>query len=319
MAIPEGFRALLGRAVRELPQATWVEPGDLVRYGQELMASEEHGDARVLRSTGTIRLHGAGVEDHAIDLDQVGAISMLWQRAVTSFGAALEEVRTSRGKLPDSITRRTRLRLTASPGEGSVVLRIAPRANPLSEVEPDGLRPLIGVPRPLADRASDALLDVFRQVSEPGAESAELVSQRLRVLGPRASSSLQALAAALSEADIALDAAWREPGASTSRASCSVGDSRWLRSFIEGRELDATFDVFSGTVATVSNRERWLVETEEGLEKVVASALENDDVRRVRSGDFVTLRVRTTMRTQPDGTVRTKREALDIIEVLSPD
>lgn len=318
MATSDGFRALLARATREIPPATWQEPADLVRYSQESLVADEHGDARVLRSAGSLRLHGDGVDEHSVDLDEVGKISVLWQKSVTSMGAALEDIRSARGPLPAGIVRKTRLQLTSSPGPGSVVLRIAPRADPLAETEPEGARPLVGGKRPLADRASETLLSLFQEVAGADASSVDGISLRLRELGPRVASSLQALATALTNADIALDATWREPGAPTRRAAWSTSDARWIRDFIEGRELDAAVETFTGVAATVSNRERWLIETEEGAEKVVASALGLEDVRRVRSGDTVSLRVRTTTKTQPDGTTRTRREAIALLDVQPP-
>lgn len=72
-------------------------------------------------------------------------------------------------------------------------------------------------------------------------------------------------------------------------------------------------------MVTVSNRERWLVETELGPKRIAASKFELNDVRRVRSGDTVRLRVRTTIRTQPDGTNGIRREAIQIIDVAQPE
>lgn len=319
MASSDGFRALLARAKSDLPPATWEQPEDLVRYGLESMAADEAGDARVLRSAGDLRLHGDGVEGHSVDLEGVGAITVEWQKSVTAVGAALENFRNSRGRLPDHVRARTRLRLTSAPGPGSVVLRVAPRADPLDEVEPGGARPLIGSARPLADRSSEVLIELLSVAAHADLASTDPLAERIRSLGPRVASCVHALAKTLSAADVDLDAAWREPGEPTRRASLSATSARWLQRFIEIGELTSEIETFAGLAATVSDRERWLVETAEGgVERLVATALSAEDVRRVRPGDFVRLRVLSKVTTQADGTVTTRREALELLEVTPP-
>jgi len=319
MATSDAFRELLARAARPLPAATWSEPEDLVRLGRESLVADEHGDARVLASDGTLRLHGPGVVGHAVDLEEAGAISTLWQRAVTAVGAAIDGVTTARGKVRADIRARTRLSLVAAPGLGSVVLSIAPKSPPLLEVAPDGAKPLVDVPRPLADQASVRLVELLAEAATATPETTETVSSHFRDLGPRVASALQGLSSTLADGEISLDVAWREPEAPTARASLSASQARWLKEFIEGRELDASIDDLEGVAVTVSNKERWLVETELGPERIVASELTLDEVRRVQPGDTVQLRVRTTTRTQADGTTRTRREALEVLDVIQPD
>lgn len=318
MASGDGFRSLLARAKVDLPPATWQEPEDLVRYGMESMVADEAGHERVLRSSGRLRLHGEGVEGHSIDLEDVGAITMEWQRSVTSIGAALEDIRSSRGPLPHRIRTRTRLRLTSAPSPGSIVLHVEPKSDPLSEVEPTGALPLVDQARPLADRSADALIDLLASVVRGGLVDGDDLSARIRGFGPRVASAVHALAKSLSDADVAVDVAWREPGTPTRRASLSANDARWLQRFIEAKELTTEIETFRGVAATVSDRERWLIETPEGVEKVVATQLGLDEVRRVRTGDYVALKVLTRTTTQPDGTVTTRREALELLDVQPP-
>lgn len=318
MASSDGFRALLARANMEVPPATWEQPEDLVRYGLESIAADEAGDARVLRSSGDLRLHGNGVADHSIDLDDVGSITIEWQRSVTAIGAALLDVRSSRGRVPHHIWSRTRLRLTSAPGPGSIVLHVAPKADPLDEVEPEGARPLLQQTRPLADQSSDALIGLLAMVQRGKLEDAERLSARILKFGPRVASSVHALAKSLTDADVALDATWREPGEPTRRATLTATDARWLQLFIEMRELTTEIESFSGTAATVSDRERWLIETAEGVERVIATQLSHESVRRVRPGDAVTLRVLTRTTTLSDGSVSVRREALELLDVSPP-
>jgi hypothetical protein len=309
------FRELLARARTEVPPATWEEPEDLTRYSREALIAQVEGDARVERSEGRLRLSGQGVSGHAIDLEDVGSITLHWQRAVSAIGASLEDVRTARGTLPAHILQRTRMRLIAAPGAGSVVLRVAPSVDALVEAEPGGSRPLVDPPRPLADRASEALIELLGKTRNAGMAQVDSLGSTLRDHGPRVASALQGLAVAIASASVNFDVAWTEPGAPTLRAAWSPGDAEWIRKFIDGRELTSDTEPFTGTVATVSDRERWLVESGDEVARIDAAAIPLQDVRKVRPGDEVTLNVKTTRKYLPDGSVRTSRVALSLVEV----
>lgn len=315
MATGESYRALLARSEGAVPEATWHDPSDLTRLSREAIALQQVGEVRAVSSSGHLRLHGPGVQAESADLEAVGLIAGAWQRTVTAVGAALEDVKTARGRVPAHLASRTRLVLTSAPGAGSLVLSLEPRRSGVDEVAPGGQFPMFGAERPLADRASEVLIDLCSTAAEAALSELDEFGERLRVLGPRVASSLRTLSDALVHADVALDSAWREPGSPTVRSDLSVQSARWLRDFIDGRELDAEDGTIEGVAITVSNRERWLIETVEGAAKVRATDLDLTDVRRVRPGDFVRLAVRTTMKLQPDGTSQLKHHALEVLLV----
>lgn len=312
------FRSLLASAREPLPAPTWLDATDLGRFGLEAMTEQEDGDARALRSSGALRLHGAGVRGNSVDLEDVGLIARHWQRTVTAYGAAIEGIKSARGRVPADIANRTRLSLTGSPGGGSLVLRIEPVSCPLAEVEPDGHRPLVGVARPLADEAAEGLIGLIKSASMASLEEVDSLSSALQDLGPRVAASLRDFAATVESANVSLDVSWREPSTPTVCTTLSVEGARWLSVFIEGRDLASEDETISGIAETISNRERWLISTADGLEKIRASNLDPVTVRRVRAGDFVTIKVRTWRKLSPDGGTSVRREALELVTVSDP-
>lgn len=311
------LRALLQRATRPLPEVSWSEPEDLVRHSFEAMVDRVEGDVRTIGSSGSLCLHGAGVATHSAALAEVGEIISSWQRAVTAVGASLEDIHSARGRIPASVTQRTELALTAAPGAGSLVLRIHPTSDALEETAPNGQARLLESPRPLVDRAATELFDLL-SIGSSGPGHVDDVARRLRTHGARVGSALRSLATALAESAVSFEVTWREPGSSTLRASWTPAEARWVKSFIEGRDLDTEEEIITGEAITVSSRERWLVDTEEGPEKVTVADLSPEAIRRVSPGDLVELRVETRTRAQPDGRLLTKRSAIALISVEAP-
>jgi hypothetical protein len=282
-----------------------LSPEDWGRLSIEAFVARDTGTARVMRSEGSLRLHGSGVRENTAELAHVGNIAAAWQKAVSATGAALENHRSLRGTLPTDITRRTTLALSAAPGSGSIVLQVEPQADPMDEVEPHGNISLGDPPRPLADRASEELIALLSQAGRAEqALSDELVAS-LRALGPRVGSALAALTQTIHRSGITVDASWAEPGVPTVKASINPSTAKWLRDFVAGRGLDAEEQTLIGTLRTVSDRERWLVELPNGeTERMSANQLPPEEVTKWHVGALVNLRVRVALREQPDGTVR---------------
>ena len=312
------YLSLLASAREVVPEPTWIDSTDLGRFGIEAMTEHDSGDARALRSSGSLRLHGPGVQGNSVGLEDVGSIARHWQRAVTAYGAAIEGVKTARGRVPVDVASRTRLSLMGAPGAGSLVLRIEPASSPLAEVEPDGQRPLVDVARPLADAAAEGVIRLLAATSNASLDATDDLSATLRDLGPRVAASLRDFAATVETANVALDVSWREPSAATVRTTLSVEGARWLSQFIEGRDLASEEETISGVAETVSNRERWLIATSDGLQRVRASSLDPVTVRRVRPGDFVTFKVRSWRKVSPDGSFTVRHEALELVAVAEP-
>lgn len=313
------YAALLANAADGPSTVTWRTPSDLARMGIESMVADREGSARSLSSRGSLRLHGPAVLGNSAELADVGAITVSWQRAVAAVGASLEGVKSLRGRIPGDINRRCALILTSSPAAGSLVLNIAPKSNPLPEAEPNGQPAMIDAPRPLSDRASETLINLCEALGHAGPEDVDSAAANLRDLGPRVASALRGLASAVANSQVNLDVAWEEPQTPTVRSTWTTAEADWVRNFVDGRDLDAEEDVVVGRARTVSDSERWLLEVDGETVRVDASALELQDVRKVRPGDEVTLTVHISQRQQPDGTVRVTRTAVSLDSVAQPE
>ena len=277
------------------------EPGDTTRLSVDAFVAQALGTARERVSEGTLRLHGTGVLGTTAELADVGQIASTWQRLVSAVGGALEDIRSLRGSLPADILTRTTLMLSASPSPGSVILHLQPKSDPFVEVAPDGNMPMVAEDRPLADRASEALIVLLAEAVSAGPSSLDHLSASLKDMGPRVGSSLLSFADSLTKSDITLDAAWREPTQPTRRAEVTPSTAKWLRDFVAGRDLDAEVSELVGVLRTISDAERWMVDVEEKPLKMDATELEPSSITQFHVGQRVTLTVRTAMREQPDG------------------
>lgn len=287
-------------------------PGDTTRLSMESFVASTSGTARDLGSSGRLRLHGAGVEGTSADLADVGRIATSWQKAISAVGATLEDIKSIRGGLPQDVVRRTALVLNASPSPGSVVLNIMPKSNPLPEVEPGGEARMFDIPRPLADRASEQLIELLGTVAHASLDSLDGLSVTMMELGPRVGGSLSALGAALEKANITLDAIWREPDHPTVRAEVTPSEARWIQDFVAGRDLDAEEEKLIGTLVTISNAERWLVEIDEKRRHMDATEVTPEMAGSLHVGQLVELLVRTAFREQPDGVTRKSHRILSV-------
>lgn len=288
-------------------------PGDWGRRSVEASIAQRLGTVGALRSRGELRLHGDGVHGHSAELGQVGLIAAGWQRAISATGAALEQVQAFRGALPADIMQRTTLVLNATPAAGSIILRVEPQRPPLEDPQ-QGEGAQTDTPgRPLADRASEALIDLLARFGTDSPTIEDDLASSLRALGPRVGSTLANLATAINRSDITLDATWAEPGTSTIMASINPQIARRVQSFVAGRGLDSEEETFTATLRTVSDVERWLVELPDGRTvRMGAKELPAEEIGRWRIGDVVELRVRVSLREQPDGYVRRTSSILQV-------
>lgn len=286
--------------------------GDWGRLSRDAFIASLDVDARSVRSTGDLRLHGVGVEMNTADLMAVGAIATAWQKAVSATGAALEQVKSLRGALPIDVVLRTALVLNASPTPGSVVLHVEPKASPLPEVEPDGDVPMVNPARPLADRASEQLIRLLERAATGELADTDGLSQELRTLGPRVGGAISGLARVLDRANVTLDATWAEPETPTVRASVTPSGAKWIAQFVAGRGLDAEEQEIHGVLRTVSDRERWLVEVGEDDIRMDASELEPSVAAEWHVGAYVSLTVRVAQTERPDGTTRRSMKILSV-------
>lgn len=306
----------LQRAAETQPdQVVAPAKGEWGRLSRDAFIANLSISARDMRSEGDLHLSGVGVELNSAELIAVGAIATAWQKAVSATGAALEHVKSLRGALPSDVVQRTALVLNASPQPGSIVLHIEPKSAPLVEAEPQGDVPLVDPIRPLADRASETLIDLLGRAASPNLNDVDELSDTLRTLGPRVGGSLSALAQILDRSNITLDAAWAEPETPTVRASVTPSAAKWIAQFVAGRGLDAEEQRISGLLRTISDRERWLVEVGDDDIRMDASELDPSVAAAWHVGAAVTLTVRVAQTERPDGTTRVSMTILGVADL----
>lgn len=297
-----------------------LEPGDLSRMSIEALLRKAEGTPRSLESSGTLRFTGLGVVGHSANLDDIGDLSSAWQKAVTATGAALEGVKSSRGRVPDSVSLRTQLVVTASPLPGSVVLKVAPKQSPLEESEPGGQTTAEELARrPLADRASERLVEFLSASAGLESGGGDEIARQLRELGPRVSGAVGALAQVIDKTNVTLDVSWREPARRTRRVEVTPSSAKFMAQVIEGRGLDSEPVTLVGVLETISSRQRWALAVSDDLVQFDASELSGEDLRAWNVGDRVEVTLAVALRRRGDGRVQRKYTAQQIRPSTSPD
>jgi len=125
-------REELEAALSALPAMAWQDPRDLNRMSIEGLFGTS--GARVLRSSGSIRLHGVNVANHAARLDATADVLAQLQRLVTAMGAAKRGIRSSQGPLPGDLVSLTQLKIAAAPVAGSLIFDLVPESLPETEL-----------------------------------------------------------------------------------------------------------------------------------------------------------------------------------------
>lgn len=286
------------------------EPGDLSQLGIEALLRKRQGTPRSLHSSGTLRFTGAGVDGHSANLDDIGHLSTAWQKAVTATGASLEDHKTARGRVPAAVSLRTQLVVTASPLPGSVVLQVAPKQSPLEEVEPHGQTTTEELAqRPLADRASERLVEFLAVSADPNAGDGDEIARQLRALGPRVSGAVSALAQAIDKTNVTLEVSWREPARRPRRVQVNPSNAKFIAEVVEGRGLDAEPVTLTGELKTISSLQRWAIETDAELVQFDASELPSGELHRWNVDDRVEVSATVALRERGDGRVDRKYTA----------
>lgn len=129
-------REELEAALSSIPARAWADPRDLNRMSLEGLFGV--GGARVLGSSGSIRLHGVSVSNHAARLDATAGVLSHLQRLVTAMGAAKRGIRSSQGPLPGELVTLTQLKIAAAPVAGSLIFDLVPESLPEIELLEDG-------------------------------------------------------------------------------------------------------------------------------------------------------------------------------------
>jgi hypothetical protein len=145
----------------EIP--VFKEASDLSRF-----SVETHQDrqplARTLRSSGSLRLTGAGVTGHRANLADVGQLALSFQKLVTALGSSIYGARQSISSKAQELTE---LQLDSSPAPGSLILNFVPVVDPEQELRGGG-EIIDADPAQLIDKTFSALSKLLQAGNAPG-------------------------------------------------------------------------------------------------------------------------------------------------------
>ncbi len=303
----------------------WETASDLSRASVEAMTRIQAGTARVIKSAGSLRIHGNGVHEHSADLDAVGNVMSLFQSLVTAIGAVIEGHGASRGRVPQAVIHDTQLSLDAQPAPGSIVLSITPKADEMAIAYPQG-ESLFGYEYPkivLADESMDQLIELLSTISMVDIEP---FIDMVKAAGPRQAATLKALLKRLADSDFDVDVTWEEPEKPTRRVTLTSEAASYAYHSIESRNIDSYEEDITGVIQTISVTKRLEIlpdgQDENGKQLptvyIKRGELSDSDLAQYSVMDRVTVHVRTTPEIKP-GDVEPKlvREALSI-QMIEP-
>ncbi|TFC44868.1 hypothetical protein E3T24_13995 [Cryobacterium sp. TmT2-59] len=239
----------------------WETPEDLNRMSIEGLWGSTH-QARLVRSTGSIRIFGVNVQDHQARLDAAGQILLNLQRLVTAAGAAKEGIKTNRGQLSGALIASTQLRLLMNPLPGSVVFEIGPEMLPEAElIGAEGVALYDQNRRQFVDECVVDALELVRTAHSigPDADDSPFVS-KVTAGGPRLATAIREFAKGVEQASFDVDLEWREPDRATERATFTKADAIQVKRLVVARELDAETETLRGRLITLSTARAWQID-----------------------------------------------------------
>lgn len=269
----------------------WETPEDLNRMSIEGLWGSTH-QARLVRSTGSIRVFGVNVRDHQARLDAAGQILLNLQRLVTAAGAAKEGITTNRGQLAGTLIAATQLRLLMNPLPGSVVFEIGPEALPETElVGKDGIALFDQKRRQFVDECVVDALDLVRTAHAigPDADDSPFV-EKVTAGGPRLATAIREFAKGVEQASFDVDLEWREPDRPTERATFTKADAEHVKRLVVARELDAEDETLRGRLITLSTARAWQIDLgSDHIVTVDTSTLKGVDVTQFHLSEDITV------------------------------
>ncbi len=292
----------------------WDTPEDLNRMSIEGLWGSSH-QARLVRSTGSIRIFGVNVRDHQARLDAAGQILLNLQRLVTASGAAKEGVTTNRGQLSASLIASTQLKLLMAPLPGSVVFEIGPETLPENElVGAEGVALFDQERRQFVDECVVDAIELMRTAHAlgPDADDAPFVT-KLTVGGPRLATAIREFAKGVEQASFDVDVEWREPDRPTERAMFTKSDAEQVKRLVVARELDADDETLRGRLITLSTARAWQIDLgDDHVITVDTTSLEGVDVTQFHLEQYITVVARTQVREFPGGGKSTTFRAISV-------
>lgn len=294
----------------------WDRPEDLTRMSIEGLWGSRSA-ARIVRSTGSIRVAGSNVRDHQARLDAAGHILLNFQRLVNAAGAAKKGIRSNRGALPSEVTTLTQLKLLMQPLPGSMVFEIGPETLPEAElVAEEGVAIFDQAQRQFVDECvvdAIGLVRVAHQIG-PDADEGQFI-QLVKEGGPRVASAVKEFAKGVEQADFEVDLEWREPSRATERATFNKADATLVRQLVVARELDQEEVTLVGTLVTLSTLNRWQIDIGDDHLVVIdpTSLPETVDVTQFRLSERIKIQAVPIVRELPGGGKVTTYRAVNVV------
>jgi len=320
--IEESKEAILAAMRDATPQEEFSSWEDLSDASVEAMVRRQLGTERFLDSHGLIHLRGAGVEGHSADLDAVGGVMMSFQRLVTAVGCFLKGDTSLRGRVPGAVAERTKMKLSAQPQPGSIVLLIEPKVHGMGEAFPQGPNLFDGYDDPNIPLADESAARLARTLSM--VENGDLAPfiAGIEEMGPRVASSMREFLKETATDEFDTDVEWHEPGHVTLSASIPNERARLAYRAIADHNLDSAEEILTGTLVTLSTSKRLELristDDEEHVLSIKRGALSDATLAEFTVTQPVSMRVRTTQQSRPGGESSFIYEALSI-ERLVPD
>lgn len=292
----------------------WDTPEDLNRMSIEGLWGSGH-QARLVRSTGSIKIFGVNVRDHQARLDAAGHILLNLQRLVTAAGAAKEGITTNRGQLSSSLIASTQLRLLMAPLPGSVVFEIGPEMLPETElVGAEGVALFDQRRRQFVDECVVDALELVRTAHSigPDADDSPFV-ERVTAGGPRLATAIREFAKGVEQASFDVDLEWREPERPTERATFTKADAEHVKRLVVARELDADDETLRGRLITLSTARAWQIDLgDDHVVTVDTTSLQGVDVTQFHLMEDITVVAKPQVREFPGGGKSTTFRAISV-------
>ncbi|MGW4581937.1 hypothetical protein ACWELP_24910 [Rhodococcus aetherivorans] len=299
--------------LREGQEADWEDASDLSRIHLQAFVRDRRGGFELSKSRGALRLTGDGVRGHSLDISDAGQILSEFQNLVTVTGAALQGQTSTRGRIRDDVVRRTRLALSASPSEGSVVLEFEPVEDEAQERYPKGETTVDGPAAPLVEQSVEAAIGVLGAAASSGLNVDE-VHQLFASLGPRVAAATRALAGTAAKARLDLNLSWDRPGSGRKRVRASASDCATFASVLHGTGLDSEVVTLTGILRTISDRRKIDLETTdpENSDEVIVLAVDRGevDLTPFHLGERVAMQATVTVTQRPGGSESRKYTAI---------
>lgn len=298
---------------KELPP---IDLSDVNRLSiQAHQKSHQNLPGREIISTGNLHLTGEGVTGHSAELRSVGSVMEQFQNLVDAAGASIQGSKSVRGRVPESVTRKTSLLLTASPSPGSLNLDFHPAIRPQDELSEDGSVPLIEDSDQLVDKAMRL---VFATLDEAVLDEVvpEHFASRLLEAGPRFAAALQRLSSAFARASFDADLSWAKPHEPTMRVSASEQNFARIAKLIQSRELSVEEVEVVGAIKMISVDRGLRLETiEDGAPseiQISKGKLSREVIDSLNTSMIVKVRASLKLDELPGGGQKEHYEAIDL-------